>query len=262
MAKIVIDAGHGGDNLGASYNGRNEKDDNLKLALAVGGILEKDGYEVSYTREEDIFDLPEEKVEKANKAGGDLFVSIHRNSGVTPDKYNGVQTLIYDESGKKVQLADKINKNLEGVGFNNIGISVRPDLVVLRDTNMPAVLVEVGFINSEKDNEIFDANFNEIAKQIASAINDVVPPKTQSVFYVQTGLYKNLSKQSENSNVHRKSRENKLKEQLLALGYPVESDEYKEYKRVKAGPYSSLNEAAAVERRLRTDGFSTLIIQE
>ena len=48
--RIVIDAGHGGSDLGASYNGRNEKDDNLRLALAVGQILENNGIDVVYTR--------------------------------------------------------------------------------------------------------------------------------------------------------------------------------------------------------------------
>ena len=48
--KIAVDAGHGGSDYGATYNGRAEKDDNLKLALAVGDILEKNGIDVVYTR--------------------------------------------------------------------------------------------------------------------------------------------------------------------------------------------------------------------
>ena len=51
--KIVLDAGHGGTDPGAVYNGRNEKDDNLALAQAVGKILEDNGVDVVYTRTED-----------------------------------------------------------------------------------------------------------------------------------------------------------------------------------------------------------------
>ena len=53
--KIVLDAGHGGTDPGAVYNGRNEKDDNLALAQAVGKILEDNGVDVVYTRTEDIY---------------------------------------------------------------------------------------------------------------------------------------------------------------------------------------------------------------
>ena len=52
--KIVIDAGHGGYDAGATYNGRREKDDTLALALAVGEILEAQGYDVIYTRTDDV----------------------------------------------------------------------------------------------------------------------------------------------------------------------------------------------------------------
>ena len=84
MTKIMIDAGHGGADPGAVYNGRQEKDDNLNLALAVGRILEEDGYEVEYTRTKDLYQTPYEKAELGNGSGADLFVSMqiapHRNA--------------------------------------------------------------------------------------------------------------------------------------------------------------------------------------
>ena len=58
MAKIAIDAGHGGADPGAVYQGRQEKDDNLKLALAVGERLQNNGLDVYYTRTEDIYQTP------------------------------------------------------------------------------------------------------------------------------------------------------------------------------------------------------------
>lgn len=78
--KIVIDAGHGGYDAGATYNGRREKDDTLALALAVGEILEAQGYDVVYTRTDDVYDSPVQKARIGNESGADFFVSIHRNS--------------------------------------------------------------------------------------------------------------------------------------------------------------------------------------
>ena len=78
--KIVLDAGHGGTDPGAVYNGRNEKDDNLALAQAVGKILEDNGVDVVYTRTEDIYQTPFEKARIANQSGADYFISFHRNS--------------------------------------------------------------------------------------------------------------------------------------------------------------------------------------
>ncbi len=249
MAKIIIDPGHGGRDLGASYNGRLEKDDNLNLALAVGKILENNGYNVVYTRRDDVYDSPVQKANIANAAGGDLFVSFHRNSSAVPGQYEGVQTLVYDDSGIKAELARKISDNLAQAGFKNLGIDVRPDLAVLRRTNMPAVLIETGFINNEGDNKIYDENFNEIAEKIALAIMETASVVGGVQYYVQTGLFRN------------ENNANELANQLWYLGYPAQIGQYKEYYQVKVGPYTSLQQAAAVERELRNKGFSTLIVQ-
>ena len=76
--KIVLDAGHGGEDPGAVYKDRKEKDDNLKLTLAVGKILEENGVDVVYTRTTDIYQSPFEKAKAANEAGADFFISFHR----------------------------------------------------------------------------------------------------------------------------------------------------------------------------------------
>lgn len=167
---IVLDAGHGGANPGATYEGRNEKDDVLALTLAVGEILSNSGYNVVYTRTEDIFESPFSKAQKANQAGADLFLSIHRNSSPVPETYEGVETLVYSDYGVAANLARKINYELEALGFRNIGVSERPNLIVLNSTNMPSVLAEVGFINSAYDNNLFDTRFDDIARGIADAI--------------------------------------------------------------------------------------------
>lgn len=180
--KIAVDAGHGGSDYGATYNGRAEKDDNLKLALAVGDILEKNGIDVVYTRTTDEYETPFKKATDANDAKADYFVSIHRNSSPTSNQYTGVETLVYNNSGIKSQMAANINSELEKAGFKNLGITERPNLVVLKRTKMPAVLVEAGFINNDKDNETFDKNFNQIANGIADGILKTlgIKPKTNN----------------------------------------------------------------------------------
>ena len=170
MATVILDAGHGGSDSGAVYNGRQEKDDALRLAMAVGRILENEGVNVEYTRTSDVYDTPFQKAMEANNMGGDLFVSIHRNSGTTPNTYSGSQVLVYSDNGTRARLARNINSELTSLGFNDLGIVERPNLVVLKRTAMPAVLVETGFINNDADNRLFDEKFNQIARGIADGI--------------------------------------------------------------------------------------------
>ena len=159
--KIVLDAGHGGTDPGAVYNGRNEKDDNLALAQAVGKILEDNGVDVVYTRTEDIYQTPFEKARIANQSGADYFISFHRNSSPEDNQYQGVEVLVYDKSGIKYQMAQNIVGALGELGFREIGVKERPGLVVLRRTRMPALLIETGFINSDADNALYDEKKDE-----------------------------------------------------------------------------------------------------
>ena len=179
--KIMLDAGHGGNDPGAVYGGRQEKDDNLRLAMAVGNILSQNGIDVVYTRTDDVYQSPIEKARLANASGADYFISFHRNSSPEPNQYSGVETLVYNQSGRKLTMAQNIKRALENIGFKNLCVKSRPGLVVLRRTRMPALLIETGFINTPEDNERFDENFNEIARAIADAILttlDVHPDST------------------------------------------------------------------------------------
>lgn len=67
-------------------------------------------------------------------------------------------------------VADNVNRELENVGYINLGIEERPRLVVLNSTQMPAVLIEVGFLNSDADNQLFTDEFEETARAIADGI--------------------------------------------------------------------------------------------
>ena len=171
---IMLDAGHGRRDPRAVNNRRQEKDDALALTLAIGELLQERGIDILYTRTTDIYESPYQKAMEANIAGVDFFISIHRNSYSTDNTVSGVESLIYDKSGIKYKMAQNINDQLESVGFVNLGVKERPGLVVLRRTQMPAVLVEVGFINSDVDNQIFDNNFNDIALAITQGILDTL----------------------------------------------------------------------------------------
>lgn len=170
-----LQSAHGGSDPGAVYKGRQEKDDTLDLTLAVGDILKKNGIDVYYTRTTDEYETPFKKATDANNSGADLFVSIHRNSSENPNQYSGVETLVYSDTGLKAEVARNINNQLEDAGFKNLGVDERKNLVVLKRTKMPAVLVEVGFINNDKDNYLFDEEFDSIAQAIADGILESIP---------------------------------------------------------------------------------------
>ena len=247
---IVLDAGHGGYDSGAQYEGRKEKDEVLRLALAVGEILQQRGFEVFYTRTTDEYASPYEKAQTANATGADYFVSLHRNSSPVPNTYNGVQTLVYQENQVVNDIANAINSQLEEVGFKNLGIEERPGLVVLRRTEMPAVLVEVGFINSDIDNQIFDENFNRIALAIADGIQEGIHEATEEEkrFGVQIGLFRHYA----NAQF--------LQQRYQDLGYTVQIRQEEPYFAVIVGIEPTLEDAVRLQNQLREMGNDTLVV--
>lgn len=249
--RVMIDAGHGGFDNGATYNGRREKDDTLRLALAVGEILARNGIDVSYTRTTDVYQNPNEKAAIANNSGVDFFVSLHRNSSPYPNTYSGVQTLVYNLGDIKEDFANNINEELEKVGFNNLGVSVRTNLAVLRRTNMPSVLVEAGFINTDADNQLFDSKFDEIANAIAQGIlktirEDIEAPKD---YRIQVGLFRNF-----NNSLN-------LQNRLIEDGYTTDIVRAGEFYAVLVGHFSDLQRARAIENILQQKGYDTLVIE-
>lgn len=253
MPGVILDAGHGGFDNGAQFNGRKEKDDNLRLALAVGEILSRNGVPVSYTRQSDIYQSPSEKARIGNASGADYFVSFHRNSSPNANQYHGVETLVFDDSGKKAEMARNVNAQLEDVGFRNIGVQPRPDLTVLRRTNIPAILVEAGFINSDQDNERFDQQFQEIAQGIADGIMETIgrgqqPPS--GVYRVQIGLYRNFSNAQYALN------------EAIAQGYDGDIVYEAPYYAVQLGNFNTLDEAADLEQQLNRKGYDTLVVKK
>lgn len=282
---IMLDAGHGGRDPGAVYNGRQEKDDTLRLALAVGEILGDRGIDVEYTRTTDVYETPYEKAMEANQAGADLFISIHRNSFPTDNEVSGVESLVYDLSGLKLQIAEAVNEELATVGFVDLGVKARPNLVVLKRTKMPAVLIEAGFINSDTDNMLFDQNFDDIALAIAEGILDTLqrngliedadPDHDENTGSGGSGMedpnnvYEN-DNEFENQTVpsysvqagafRNRSYAERLRNELLEQDFPAYIDDSDGFLRVQVGGYDTLEEAADMERRLKRAGYSTVIV--
>lgn len=172
--KIFLDAGHGGKDSGAVLGKRTEKDDVLKLTLAVGKSLltHYSNVEVGYTRKTDVYETPTQKAIDGNRAKADYFFSFHRNSGVSTAK--GYESLVYSNTGITKKLAAEFNDAMKELGFKNRGTKVRENLAVLHGTKMPAVLLELGFISSKADNKRFDDKFTEIVEKIALVIGDVI----------------------------------------------------------------------------------------
>ena len=254
MATVMIDAGHGGFDNGASFDGRSEKNDTLNLALAVGNILENNGVDVLYTRTTDVYQSPNEKANIANRSDASYFVSLHRNSSETPNTYSGVQTLVYADAGIPALFAQNINRELEKVGYENLGTSVRPNLAVLRGTDMPAALVEVGFINTAKDNRLFDLKFPEIAQAIANGILDTIrganlETNEVDIYSVELGSF-----------MHHTNAEH-LARNIQDDGYSSYIEPVNRIYRVRHGSFASLEDAKKARQELFEKGYEARVIE-
>lgn len=173
---IVIDAGHGGHNPGAVKYGLREADNNLAVASKVEEMLRAKGAKVVMTRRSDVSlaaktsplrDELQARVDIADRHNADIFVSIHTNSNDNAN-VNGAMTFYYDDKSKK--LAASIQDSMiqasqaadKGTAYGNF--------LVLRNSKIPAVLVEMGFISNEA--EAFKLNNDQYRQKLAAGITD------------------------------------------------------------------------------------------
>lgn len=177
--QVVIDPGHGGNDVGAEYNGRYEKDDNLKISLLVAEKLKHMGIDAVLTRKNDKYISLEKRCEIANKKQAKVFASLHRNSA---ENAKGVEIWVGSDSAREdTDLAETILSELDKAGISqNRGVksgyaqSEGKDYYVNSHTNMTSCLVELGFITSETDNQLLDEKSDEYAQAIAEAIAQIV----------------------------------------------------------------------------------------
>ena len=174
MKIVCIDAGHGGKDPGACANGVQEKDIALTVALKVGALL-KD-CEVIYTRTENVYVGLSERALIANQAKADLFVSVHCNS-VDDESAHGMEVYYYTHASEASKRVARViyDRLLPVCGLRGRGIKSK-DLAVLRETVMPAVLVELGFISNDNDRAklVSDEWQERAAEAIAAGIMEAV----------------------------------------------------------------------------------------
>ena len=176
MQKVVIDPGHGGKDPGGTGGGVREKAVVLNVAKKIAAYLEARGCTVMLTRETDVFVELSDRARMANAAKADLFVSIHCNSAPNSSA-TGMEVYVHTSRGADSTRAARAiyDRLLPASGLRGRGVKSK-DLAVLRETAMPAVLVELGFISSDNDRAklVSDEWQERAADAIAAGIMEVI----------------------------------------------------------------------------------------
>ncbi len=180
--KIIVDAGHGGEDLGSVRNdeGIQEKNINLAIALYLQKYLEEAGYEVYMIRTTDVDVDNRTRPDTAIAQGGDAYISIHLNSlEEDSDATRGAETWYYKnrDDGSDVFAQTVIDELTKVVDTRNRGIKPTTGLIVLKYNDMPACLVECGFLTSatERANLIDPEYQKKIAEGICNGIKKYLP---------------------------------------------------------------------------------------
>lgn len=196
VRKVFIDPGHGGTDPGALGNGLKEKDINLNIAKLLGEKLKAKGIEVKYSRTTDTYISYSERTNSANAWGADLFLSIHANSSAATSArgcecYTTVTTTQSNRnlsSSIASEIASRLNIPCRGNRDGN--------WYVIRESIMPAILIETAFISNSSDAALLKNRANDFAEAIASKINNsqITPPtKAEMLAYSSKhGLFKGM----------------------------------------------------------------------
>ena len=150
---IILDPGHGGTDPGAV--GREELQEKqvvLDIALQLAPLLEQQGFQAILTRSDDRTLELAPRVALAEQHQAKLFISIHGNAiSLSRPEINGLETYHYPGSQRSAALAEAIHRQiLQTVSVSDRGVR-QANFYVLRETSMPAVLIEVGFVTGEDD---------------------------------------------------------------------------------------------------------------
>lgn len=182
--KILIDPGHGGNDTGSKgFSGSLEKDISLEIAKKVAGKLSQyKDLEVILTRSEDTNISLEERTSMANSQNIDLVVSIHQNAQSGSSSAHGTETY-YPQNG--INDSDKLAKSIQDticLYLNTKNRGIYPSNVgILKGTDMPSALVEVGFLTNEKDEKNLKSQSyqNKMAEGIAQGILSYIDSKNK-----------------------------------------------------------------------------------
>lgn len=153
---IILDAGHGGRDVGALGNGLRETDLNLRVTLKTKSLLEQKGAKVMLTRSDETFVELMDRAKYASVYGGDLFVSIHTNSSYYSSA-TGIETYYYSSS-RDQRLASLIYEDLK----SHTNLSRRDvhqaNFMVLKYNSIPSTLIEMGFITNSNDARLLNSS--------------------------------------------------------------------------------------------------------
>ena len=167
--KVVLDAGHGGYDPGALYDGHAEKDITLAIAKKTKALLETAGVKVFMTRSEDRFLSLAERVEISKSISPNMFVSVHVNALATNSAMDGLQTYYYSDSG--YELAKVMHKEILETGMPNRNIR-KAAFWVCKHNKAPSVLLELGFMTNREERKKLasDKYQDQLAKHVAAGI--------------------------------------------------------------------------------------------
>lgn len=166
---IVIDAGHGGNDFGATMNGVSEKDMVLNIARQIKKASDKDGtYDVILTRTDDTSTTLTERTEQINKLNPEMVISLHINRTPEANTNKSGHEIFMQKTSESKSLAEKLSKKLGECSIKE------ENLHILRNSKSPAVLVELGYINNIKEREYMNNSDGqrEIAQKFADFINE------------------------------------------------------------------------------------------
>jgi N-acetylmuramoyl-L-alanine amidase len=177
---ICVDAGHGGHSAGAKGLNNLEKDLCLGMAMQLKGALQARGATVIMPRTDDSYVGLDERCQFANSRGADLFISIHCNSTPRRNSASGSQT--YWRTPQSLRLAQTLHPYLLGAVRGRDGGVHNASFAVIRETVMPSVLLEIAYINNERDEQLLaNPSFHgNLAENIAKGVLEYFGTETRS----------------------------------------------------------------------------------
>lgn len=171
--KIFLDPGHGGHDPGAIGAKSKEAENVLKVALALEKKVKAQGHEVKLSRRTDTYLTLTQRANLANAWGADVFISLHDNSAVNRTA-TGFETFIFNGSvsANTVKLQKSLHEVIiKGIGLRDRGMK-RANFAVIRLTDMPAVLIEYGFISNPDDEKVIAFEIEKQAQLTLEGINN------------------------------------------------------------------------------------------
>ncbi len=170
--RIVLDAGHGGKDTGSFYGGMYEKDIDYMVVRDMQKFLESMGAEVILSRDENDFATEYERIKTANSKKADLFVSIHCGCGREDVGMPGMECYYAGDGSLGMEYADALAEALRQEASIKCSGAGRRDFYVLKNADMPAVLVKLGSLYDPDDRrKLEEASYREqVSRKLAESI--------------------------------------------------------------------------------------------